>query len=169
MDNVDFDIELAKTYDLARQLERELQSMTALADSLAEALQRQKGFPYCAQGRKFCLKKPSPPTKPTNKNSMSEHTIKYTVTPFVDFSKETLGLDITLPSGQIAREVMNLKERAIREGLIALGWTPPGIADRMAEALRESRSTHLDTIERCPTVVSAALTAYENHKKGNTP
>jgi hypothetical protein len=65
---------------------------------------------------------------------MSEHTIKYTVTPFVDFSKETIALDVTSPSGQIAREVMNLKERAIREGLIALGWTPPGIADSLAEA-----------------------------------
>jgi len=38
MDSVDFDVELAKTYDLARQLERELQSMTSLADSLAEAI-----------------------------------------------------------------------------------------------------------------------------------
>jgi hypothetical protein len=38
MDNEDFDVELALTYDLARQLETELQSMTALADSLAEAI-----------------------------------------------------------------------------------------------------------------------------------
>jgi len=68
MDNVDFDVELALTYDLARQLETELAAMTALAD-------------------------------------------------------------------------------------------------QMAEALRESRNTHLDTIERCPTVVRETLAAYENHKK----
>lgn len=67
MDSEDFDVELALTYDLARQLERELQSMTALAD-------------------------------------------------------------------------------------------------QMAEALRESRNTHLDTIDRCQTVVREALAAYENHK-----
>ena len=39
------------------------------------------------------------------------------------------------------------------------------LADQMAEALRESRNAHLDTIERCPTVVREALAAYENHKK----
>jgi hypothetical protein len=91
---------------------------------------------------------------------MSEHTIKYTVTPFVDFSKETLGLDITLPSGQIAKEVMNLKERAIREGLIALGWTPPGIADKMAEAILQAPYDEL---------LAEALSFYENHKKPDQP
>lgn len=39
------------------------------------------------------------------------------------------------------------------------------LADQMAEALRESRNAHLDTIERCPTVVRKALAAYEKHKK----
>lgn len=39
------------------------------------------------------------------------------------------------------------------------------LADRMAEALRESRNTHLDTIERCPTIVREAITAYETHKQ----
>lgn len=39
MDNEDFDVELALTYDLARQLERELATMTALADRLAKQLQ----------------------------------------------------------------------------------------------------------------------------------
>lgn len=39
MDNEDFDVELALTYDLARQLERELIAMTALADRLAKQLQ----------------------------------------------------------------------------------------------------------------------------------
>ena len=97
---------------------------------------------------------------------MSEHTIKYTVTPFVDFSKETLGLDITLPSGQIAREVMNLKERAIREGLIAFGWTPPEIADRLAEALE--RQLGFPNCPRAKVLSNEALAAYENHKKGNT-
>jgi len=38
MDNEDFDVELALTYDLARQLENELIAMTALADRLVEAL-----------------------------------------------------------------------------------------------------------------------------------
>lgn len=42
------------------------------------------------------------------------------------------------------------------------------LADQMAAALRESRNTHLDTIERCPTVVREAITAYEAHKQ-NTP
>ena len=37
------------------------------------------------------------------------------------------------------------------------------LADQMAAALRESRNTHLDTIERCPTVVREALAAYENY------
>lgn len=112
---------------------------------------------------------------------MSEHTIKYTVTPFVGFTKETLGLDITLPSGQIAREVMNLKERAIREGLIALGWTPPGIADRLAEALEgftdieylralgRSEDSERSVVWCQHDSAEKALAAYEKHKKGNTP
>lgn len=108
---------------------------------------------------------------------MSEHTIKYTVTPFVDFTKETLGLDITLPSGQIAREVMNLKERAIREGLIALGWTPPGIADRLAESLDTLTSVigltpikgNLEALQEAFNQARQSLAAYEANKKGNTP
>ena len=111
---------------------------------------------------------------------MSEHTIKYTVKPFVDFSKETLGLDITLPSGQIAREVMNLKERAIREGLIALGWAPPGIADRLAAALEASdeclsliedvgHGAHMNNVSVARGAVQQAITAYENHKKPDQP
>jgi len=42
------------------------------------------------------------------------------------------------------------------------------LADKMAEALRESRNAHLDTMERCPIVVREALAAYEKHKQ-NTP
>lgn len=89
---------------------------------------------------------------------MSEHAIKYAVTPFVDFTKETLGLEIELPGKQLAREVMNLKEQAIHDGLIALGWTPPGIADRLAEALGDLATELRGTAKE-------ALAAYENHKK----
>lgn len=108
---------------------------------------------------------------------MSEHAIKYTVKPFVDFNKETLGLDITLPDGQIAREVMNLKERAIREGLIALGWTPPGIADKMAVALKgftdieylhalgRGEDSEQSVVWSQHDSAEKALAAYENHKK----
>ena len=37
--------------DFARQLETELAAMTAMADRLAEALQRQRGFPYCPRAK----------------------------------------------------------------------------------------------------------------------
>lgn len=92
---------------------------------------------------------------------MSEHTIKYTVTPFIDFTNETLSIKIELPDQQIAREVVNLKEQAVRQGLIALGWTPPGLADRLFTACRSLQENHPESWY----YVKEALAAYENHKK----
>lgn len=37
--------------EFARQLETELAAMTAMADRLAEALQKQRGFPYCPRAK----------------------------------------------------------------------------------------------------------------------
>jgi len=37
--------------EFARQLERKLAAMTALADRLAEALERQLGFPNCSRAK----------------------------------------------------------------------------------------------------------------------
>jgi hypothetical protein len=60
---------------------------------------------------------------------MSE--IKYSVTPsLIGEDQITLSTKMTDPvSGvvkEISKEVMNLKDKAVRQALIARGWTPPG-------------------------------------------
>lgn len=49
----------------------------------------------------------------------------WTCTPSVDFEKGAITLEVQDWSGRITREIMQTKEHAIRQALIALGWTPP--------------------------------------------
>ena len=51
MGTLDINADLTLAYVHARQLETELQTMTALADRLAEALERQVGFPHCPRAK----------------------------------------------------------------------------------------------------------------------
>lgn len=92
---------------------------------------------------------------------MSEQTIKYRITAFVDPANQSLSLDVEGLAGKFSREVMNVKERVVRQGLIALGWTPPGLADKLFTACKNLQDGH-------PTarhVIKNVLAAYENHKK----
>lgn len=95
---------------------------------------------------------------------MSEQPPKYRITAFVDPANQSLSLDVKGLDGKISREVMYMKERVVRQGLIALGWTPPGLADRLAEACKNLQ----DGNPAAQHVIKNALAAYEKHKQ-NTP
>jgi len=57
-------------------------------------------------------------------------TMNFKVTPEVDFETEEVRLKLETSYKemvtQVSREVLRTKEKAVRAGLIALGWTPPG-------------------------------------------
>jgi hypothetical protein len=49
--------------EICQQLETELAVINALADRLAEALQRQRGFPYCPRAKVLSRRLREPQTK----------------------------------------------------------------------------------------------------------
>lgn len=54
---------------------------------------------------------------------------KTVIKPYVDIEKQTIELDITEKMNEKIvnhyKEIIDLKEKIIREALIKLGWTPP--------------------------------------------
>lgn len=67
--------------------------------------------------------------------------LQWSITPSIDFTNQTLALEIKDCEGQITHEICRLKEKAIRAGLIALGWTPPDQVHEKAPVFREPPHT----------------------------
>lgn len=67
---------------------------------------------------------------------MSDDTFKLDIASIIDREKGIVELCTSDARGLISREVMRLKEQAVREGLIALGWSPPGVSEDLAFALK---------------------------------
>jgi hypothetical protein len=78
-------------------------------------------------------------------------------TPRTDAERRALKKAKSYPVDPVSAEFARQLERKLA--------AMTALADRLAQALRESRNTHLDTIERCPTIVREAITAYEAHKQ----
>ena len=57
-------------------------------------------------------------------NQIMNNKIDLKVSPSYDFERHALKITTTT-SGQISEKVLQLEDKAIREALIALGWTPP--------------------------------------------
>lgn len=67
--------------------------------------------------------------------------LQWSITPSIDFTNQTLTLAIKDSGNQITREVCHLKEKAIRAGLIALGWSPPDQLHEKPPVFREPLNT----------------------------
>lgn len=60
-------------------------------------------------------------------------------TPIVDFTKGTVGVECDI-AGRVSREIISVKEQAIRQGLQALGWVSPEDAQKMRDELAALKS-----------------------------
>ena len=66
-----------------------------------------------------------PPSFPMSDNDDSKP--EFNVTHSVDKEEESIRIEVTdHVTRMVSAEVMSLKDAALRAGLIALGWTPPG-------------------------------------------
>ena len=54
-----------------------------------------------------------------------EKPLQYKITPHVDYEAEEIHLKIEDLAGKTITEIYRLKDEAIRQALINLGWTPP--------------------------------------------
>lgn len=71
--------------------------------------------------------------------SDTETKINFNMKPHVDFVSGEITIDVTQDAGRlISRQVLCTKERMVRQGLIALGWTPP--PDDVQPGATEARS-----------------------------
>jgi len=67
-------------------------------------------------------------------------TTQWKITPSIDVTNGIVFLDTEDWGGKITREVMRTKEAAVREALIALGWTPPLEPPEWMEFPRDTRN-----------------------------
>jgi hypothetical protein len=71
---------------------------------------------------------------------------KTTITPSIDPQEQTLSFDVleTMNDKMVNhyKEIVDLKEEAIRKGLMALGWTPPLGIFKATEVERVAEEIH---------------------------
>ena len=51
--------------------------------------------------------------------------LDYSVTVHIDFASEKLEVELRRATELLSRTIIDTRERAIREALMRLGWTPP--------------------------------------------
>jgi len=62
--------------------------------------------------------------------------LDFKMTAYGDFANGSLNIETNV-GGQLSREALSFKDKAVREMLIQLGWTPPGgvTAERLGKAI----------------------------------